>query len=123
MAETKEQLINIIKDWVRLDNDIRKLQKEVASRKKEKTTISTKLINIMKENEIDCFDLKDGQIVYTTKNIKKPITKKTLIDILNRYCKGDYMKACEINDFIMNSREEIVKEVIIHKIDKSKMEG
>ena len=123
MAETKEQLINIIKDWVRLDNDIRKLQKEVSDRKKEKTKMSSSLISIMKENEIDCFDLKDGQLVYATKNVKKPITKKTLIDILNKYCKGDYMKACEINDFIMNSREEVVKEVIIHKFDKMKLDG
>jgi hypothetical protein len=28
------------------------------------------------------------------------------------------MKASEVNDFILNNREEIVQEVIIHKIDK-----
>lgn len=34
MAETKEQLINIIREWVKLDNDIRKLQKEISNRKR-----------------------------------------------------------------------------------------
>jgi hypothetical protein len=118
MAETKEQLVNIIKEWVKLDNEIRKLQAEILSRKKSKSKMSTQLISVMKQNEIDCFDLKDGQILYTKKNVKKPITKKVLLNILNKYYNGDYMKACEVNDFILSNREEIVHETIIHKIDK-----
>lgn len=117
MAETKEQLIHIIKEWVKMDNDIKKLQKEISLRKKEKSKISFELIQVMKKNEIDCFDLKDGQILYTKKNVKKPITKKVLIDILSKYYNGDYMKASEVNDFIMNNREEIIRETIVHKTD------
>jgi hypothetical protein len=118
MAETKEQLVNIIKDWVKLDNEIRKLQSEILSRKKEKSKLSIQLIDVMKQNEIDCFDLKDGQILYTKKNVKKPITKKVLLNILNKYYNGDYMKASEVNDFILNNREDVVHESIVHKIDK-----
>jgi 5'-3' exonuclease len=117
MAETKEQLVNIIKEWVKIDNELRKLQTEILARKKEKAKMSTKLIDIMKQNEIDCFDLKDGQLLYTKKNVKKPITKKVLLNILNKYYKDDYMKACEVNDFILSNREEVVHETIIHKID------
>jgi hypothetical protein len=119
MAETKEQLIHIIKEWVKMDNDIKKLQKEILLRKKEKSKMSVELIQVMKTNEIDCFDLKDGQILYTKKNVKKPITKKVLLDILSKYYNGDYMKASEVNDFIMNNREETVRECIVHKTDLS----
>jgi 5'-3' exonuclease len=84
MAETKEQLVNIIKDWVKVDNEIRQLQKEMLSRKKEKTSLSLQLIDVMKKNEIDCFDLKDGQLVYTKRSVKKPITKKVLLTILSQ---------------------------------------
>jgi hypothetical protein len=70
----------------------------------------------MKKNEIDCFDLKEGQILYTKKNVKKPITKKILIEILGKYYNGDYMKASEVNDFIMNNRVEVVKESIVSKV-------
>ena len=118
MAETKEQLVNIIRDWVKIDNDIRKLQKETNVRKKEKTKLSSELMAIMKQHDIDCFDLKDGQLVYEKKNVKKPITKKVLLDILSKYYKGDYMKATEVNDFILTNREEVVHEVLVHKIDK-----
>ena len=58
--ETKEQLINTIKKWVKIDNDIRALQKEQNKLKHEKKTISKLLMEVMKENEIDCFDIKDG---------------------------------------------------------------
>ena len=81
--ETKEQLINTIREWVRIDNEIRTLQKEQTKRKDEKKKISNSLMNIMKKNEIDVFDINDGQICYTKKNIKKPITKKIL---MNKFC-------------------------------------
>jgi len=75
-------------------------------------------MNIMKKNEIDCFDIKNGQIMYSKKNIKKPITKKMLMDVLSKYYQGDVTKATDVNNFILDNREEVVKETIIHKISK-----
>jgi hypothetical protein len=118
IMETKEQLIKTIKDWVKLDNDIRKLQKEIKQRKAEKTKTSTILMETMKKNEIDCFDINNGQICYTKKNVKKPITKKVLLDILSKYYKGDALKASEMNNFILDNREETVKEEIVLKVTK-----
>ena len=40
--ETKEQLVQTIKQWVKIDNEIRALQKEQVARKKEKKNISAK---------------------------------------------------------------------------------
>jgi hypothetical protein len=117
--ETKEELISAVRDWVKLDNEIRTLQKEQTKRKKDKSLISEKLMNIMKSNEIDCFDLKDGQICYNKKTVKKPITKKNLFDILSKYYDGDILKASKLNDFISDNREETTKETITRKINKS----
>ena len=116
--ETKEQLIKTIKEWVKMDNEIRSLTKELNNRKNEKKKISTSLMEIMKKNEIDCFDINDGQICYSKKNIKKPITKKVLMDILSNYYNGDITKANELNNFIIDNREEVVKESIERKIKK-----
>lgn len=117
--ETKEQLVKTIKEWVKIDNDIRKLQQEIAKRKNEKKSISNNLMNIMKQNEIDCFDINDGQIYYSKKNIKKPITKKVLMNTLSKFYKGDINKATELNNFIIENREEVVKETIERKIKKN----
>jgi hypothetical protein len=114
--ETKDQLIAAIREWVRLDNETRQLQKEIAARKNDKKKINESLIDIMKKNEIDCFDIKDGQLCYVKKNMKKPITKKNLLEILARYYDGDRLKAGQLNDFILNNREEEVKETIVRKI-------
>ena len=115
--ETKEQLVKTIKDWVKIDNEIRSLNKEINNRKNEKKKLSTLLIETMKKNEIDCFDIKDGQICYTKKNIKKPITKKVLMDILSNFYNGDISKASQLNNYIIENREEVVKETIERKIN------
>jgi hypothetical protein len=116
--DTKEHLIKTIKDWVKLDNDIRKLKKEEKQRNDEKKNVSKQLMDIMKKNEIDEFDINDGKICYTKKNIKKPITKKVLMDVLSKYFKGDTLKASELNEFIIDNREEVIKETISRKITK-----
>jgi hypothetical protein len=118
METTKEQLIHTIKEWVRIDNELRILSKQQSIRKKEKQEMSESLIKIMRSNEIDCFDIKNGQIMYTKRNIKKPITQKALLNILSNYYKGNVEKAEEVNNFIMENREQVVKETIVRKIDK-----
>jgi hypothetical protein len=117
--ETKEQLIQTIREWVKQDNEIRSIQKELSKRKTEKKNISTKLIETMKKNEIDCFDIKDGQLCYTKRNVKKPITKKVLMTTLSKFFNGDLLKAAELNEFIIENREEEVKETIIRKMKRS----
>lgn len=112
MAQSKDVLIKTIKEWVKIDNEIRELQKQQLTRKTEKKKISESLITIMRENEIDCFDINDGQILYNKKSIKKPITKKVLFDILSKYYKGDSTKAEDMQNYIMENREEVVKESI-----------
>uniref|UniRef100_A0A6C0HTS0 Uncharacterized protein n=1 Tax=viral metagenome TaxID=1070528 RepID=A0A6C0HTS0_9ZZZZ len=114
--ETKEELIKTIREWVKIDNEIRTLQKEQLNRKNDKKRLSSSLIDIMKKNEIDCFDINDGQIIYNKKNVKKPITKKVLLEILQKYYKEDLLKANDVNNFILNNREESIKEEIVRKI-------
>lgn len=113
-----EILIKTIQEWVQTDNEIRTLKSELNKRNKVKKEGSAKLMNIMKQNDIDCFDLKDGQLTYTQRNIKKPITKKMLVEVLSKYYQGDISKALEVKDFIDDNREEYVKETIERKINK-----
>lgn len=120
--ETKGELVEIIRKWVQMDNEIRALQKEVNNRKNEKKKISTLLIDTMKNNEIDCFDIKNGQIQYIKKNVKKPMTKKVLFDVLSKYYQGDFLKANEMRNYILENREETVKESISRKITSKSLD-
>ena len=119
MGDNKNQLIHTVKEWVRIDNEIRQLQKEISTRRHDKKLMNDKLMETMKTNDIDCFDLNDGKICYTKKNVKKPINNKVLLDILTKYYSGDISQASEINNFINDNRIEVTKENITRKISKN----
>lgn len=116
--DNKVKTVQYVKEWVKYDNEIRALMNEVAARKKEKAILSDKLMSIMKDTNTGCYELKNGVLMYTVKNVKKPMTKKVLLNVLQKYYKGDTIKAAELNEFIMNNREEVVQEKLVHKIDK-----
>lgn len=113
-----ELLINTIKEWVKVDNELRTIKKEENIRKENKKQLSVKLIEIMKNNKIDCVDINNGQLCYNQQNVKKPLTKKNLMGILSKYYKGNELKANELKDFILNNREETIRETIVRKVDK-----
>ena len=113
------ETIYSIREWVKLDNEMRALKQEISNRKKTKDELSNKLINAMKEKDIDSVNINNGKIEFTQRKTKKPISKKLLQNILSKYFKGDNSKANEMNDFILNNREETSKDIIIRKIDKS----
>ena len=58
-------------------------ERKTANRKKEITTGI--LVNIMKVNDIDCFDITDGQLIYSKKNLKKPLSKKHLLNCISYF--------------------------------------
>lgn len=111
-ASNKAELVQLIRDWISSDTEIRAMNKELRAKKDKLKKISDNLMKTMKENEIDEFDIKGGKLMYTKTKVKKPITKKNLATILSKYYNGDISQALEMNNFIMNNREEVVKETL-----------
>jgi hypothetical protein len=109
-----QELINNIKEWVKLDNEIQQLKTEEMKRKKSQKEISKYIMNQMKESEIDEFNLKEGTLKYSRKTVKQPLTKKTLANILTKYYNGNIDEANELNNFILSNREEKVVEKLTH---------
>jgi hypothetical protein len=116
--DTKEELITHIRSWIDIDNEISKLQKQIKDFRNEKKELTESLVDIMKTNEIDCFDINDGKLIYAKSKVKKPINKKTLLSALEGYFKEDIKMATQLSEHILNSREETVKESIRRKKDK-----
>jgi hypothetical protein len=73
--ETKEELISNIKEWIKIDNEVIKLRSEMKDRNNKKKEISQSLVNVMKKNSIDCFDVTGGQIMYKKSTVKKPASE------------------------------------------------
>jgi hypothetical protein len=74
----------------------------------------------MKTNEIDCFDINSGKIVYCKSKTKVSLNKKTLIDSLEKFFKEKNnlnidIDVNSISEYILNNREIKVNENIKRK--------
>lgn len=116
--ETKEQLVNNIKEWIKLDNEVSQLKSEIKERTNKKKSLTENLVSVMKTNSIDCFDINGGALVYKKNKVKKPINGKTLLSALQNYYKTDPKIAEDLTKHILDNREEQIKETIKRKIDK-----
>jgi hypothetical protein len=116
--ETKEQLVNNIKEWIKIDTEIAQLKAEIKERNNKRKAITSDLVTVMKSNQIDCFDINGGSLVYKKSVIKKPINGKSLMTILQNYYKNQPQVAEELTKHILDNREEKIKETIKRKIDK-----
>ena len=116
--DTKEQLVINIKEWLKIDTEIMQLKHEIKERNNKKKALTENLVKTMKTNSIDCFDINGGALIYKKSKVKKPINGKTLLSALQNFYKNDAKIAEELTKYIMDSREEQIKETIKHKIDK-----
>lgn len=113
--ETKEQLVGLIKDWIECDNRINEVQRMAKEHKENKKRLTLQLVQVMKDHEIDCFDINNGKLVYTKTKTKQSISKKVLLESLKHYFKEDPEVAEEVTNHVMNSRGEKVVESIKKK--------
>ena len=115
MSENKP-LIEIVKSWVTLDNQIRALTNKLKDLRKEKKTKNEEMIRVMKENQIDNFDLKDGQILYKKETKREALTQKRLLDILSKHPQLGEEQAKHLNQFIYDRRKVTEHAVIARRI-------
>jgi hypothetical protein len=116
--ETKEQLVNNIKEWIKIDTEIAELKGQIRDKNNKKKGLTENLVTVMKNNKIDCFDINGGALVYKTNKVKKPINGKSLLLALQSYYKTDPNVAEDLTKYIMDNRQEQVKETIKRKVDK-----
>jgi UDP-N-acetyl-D-mannosaminuronate dehydrogenase len=115
-TEQQNNLVYVVKQWVTIDNQIRALNSKVRELRNAKKEQNQKMIDVMKANEIDNFDLKDGQIQYKKSSKKEALTQKTLLKILSQHPQLDEEQATNLNQFIYDSRTVSEKESIVRKI-------
>jgi hypothetical protein len=113
--ETKEQLINNIKEWIKMDTRISELKAETKELTTKRKILTEGLVTTMKSNAIDCFDINGGQLIYSTTKVKAPLNKNTLMNALLKYYQNDENQAQKLGDFLMETREEKIKESIRRK--------
>lgn len=105
----------MLKEWVTLDNEIKELGKKIRQVRLDKKQTSVELMNIMKTNNIDCFDINDEKIIYKKRNSKKAITSKSLSMLLQSYFEGDSTQIENLTNYVEHNRPEKMIESIVRK--------
>ncbi len=117
---TKDEVVNLIKQWIHNDKELKLLQKEAKVRREKKKEISNQLVEIMKTNDIDSFDINNGKILRTQRNVKSPLNKAHIMDCLAKYFENDAsIKSEEVGNYILETRQVSIKEDIRHKVSKN----
>jgi len=117
---TKDQLKDYLRQWVRVENEISTLSAEIKKRKLIHQQLSKSLLDVMRNNEIDCFDIANGRIIYSKTKIRAPLNNGQIKSALSTYYKDDVEKAASLTEFLLASRVEKTRESIKMKIPKIK---
>ena len=114
----KDDLIVYIKEWIKIDNEIINLKTQVKQKTTKKKELTESLVNVMKVNNIDCFDINGGALIYKQKKTKRTISGKFLLTQLEEHYKDQPELAKELTKKVLENRVNIVKDEITRKIDK-----
>lgn len=105
MTESKEILVNTIKEWMSINNKVSELQKVLKDLRVKKKQLSDTLIKIMENNEIDGIDINNGKLVYRKNKVKAPINKDYLLKVLDNYFeKYPEIDTNDVGSFILDNR-------------------
>ena len=119
MTESKELLVNSIKEWIAINNKMNELQKVVKDLRLKKKQLTDTLIKIMENNEIDGIDINNGKLVYRKNKVKAPINKDYLLKMLDNYFeKYPEIDTNDVGSFILENRP--IKETATLTIKQSK---
>lgn len=120
MSENKAQLVNTIKEWVALEKEMKSLNHEIKTRRQRKKELTLALIDTMRKNEIDCFDINDGRLVYSRNQVRAPLSKKHVIECLSKYFGDSPDERDKLAELILESREVKTKDNVRLKESKLK---
>jgi hypothetical protein len=115
---SKEQMVTHIKRWMQYDNEIKKLQDELKTKKELRKQHTHELVEIMKTNDIDCFDVNNGKLIYTKTKVKAPLNKSQMMQALMQFYNNDEARVRELGDHLMSARQEKINESIRRKVTK-----
>jgi predicted nucleic acid-binding Zn-ribbon protein len=114
MSDDQKFVVENVKEWIKIDNEIRVLQNEMKSRKERKKELTDALVNILRDSEIDGWNTKEGKLEYVKTKTKTSLNKAHIKAALAKFIKNDE-QVDAMTQFIFESRGVKEKESIKRK--------
>jgi len=103
-----EEFKSHVKDWLELDNQLKRLAAAAKERRKKKNDINLKILEFMGRFNIEDLNTKEGIIRYRKTYVKEPLSQKTIKTKLEELFKND-KDTFEKVQKISTEREKIEK--------------
>jgi len=103
-----EEFKTHVKDWLELDNQLKRLAAASKERRKKKNDINLKILEFMGRFNIEDLNTKEGVIRYRKTYVKEPLSQKTIKTKLEELFKND-LDTFEKVQKIFTEREKIEK--------------
>ena len=114
---TREEIVALIQEWVSLDTRAKELAKQGRECRGRRKQMTERLVRVMKENGIDCFNMSSGQLIYTRSKSRAPVSKKHLMETLSQYFAGvPQVNSAEVAQFVLDQRATKTQESLRHKV-------
>jgi len=113
---TKQDLIQTVKKWVHLDNQIKQVSTMLKTLRNQKKEHNEVMINMMKASKIDNLEIKDGQIQYKKYTKRESLTQKKLLHILSHHPQLQSEQVKMLNDYVYENRKVVEKDAVVRKM-------
>ncbi len=119
---TGGELVIMVQKWLQIEKEVRGLQCQLRSLKKEQKEAANALVEVMKSHEIDCLDVKDGCITHRRQKSKSAVSRKHLLEAISTFFENsDDPELCtKLAGHILDTRKTKIQDKICLRGTKRK---
>jgi hypothetical protein len=99
------ELPNLLKTWMKLQEEIVTLNAEVSQRKKHSKTLKDTILRIMNSNKVAALNVSRGVISHRVKETLEPVNNTYLMKQCTAFFEGDEAKAKNLIEYLETRRE------------------
>ena len=114
MSESGAHVVDSVKEWFKIDNELKVLQAEIKLRKERKKELTDALVNVLRDSDIDGWNTKEGKLEYVKTKTKAALNKQHIRASLAKFITNDE-QVDAMTQFIYESRGVKEKESIKRK--------
>jgi hypothetical protein len=101
-----------VKKWIDIDDKISALSHDMRIIKKQRLELNSKIVNFMRNYNIEDLNTNNGKLEYRVKHSKKGLTAKKIHENLILYFKTDKDQAETIYKYLQDNRIDLDKEIL-----------
>lgn len=112
--DTQISLADNIREWLKIDTEMKALQAEIKKRRERKKVLSVLLVDVLRSSGIDGWDTNEGKLEYHKQKTRSTVNKEHIKTALKKFIE-DEEQIHAMTEYIYDSRQVKEKEVIKRK--------